>query len=62
MYHNPSLCLLLLLQRETASVAWLEDAAVRLITVLALDRFADFIGDEVSETIATSQCAVYTSV
>lgn len=30
-------------------MAWLEDAAVRLITVLALDRFADFIGDEVSE-------------
>lgn len=27
--------------------AWLEDAAVRLLWILALDRFGDFVSDEV---------------
>lgn len=27
--------------------AWLEDACIRLLCVLALDRFADFVTDEV---------------
>jgi len=32
---------------EAANQLWLEDVAVRLICVLALDRFGDFVSDEV---------------
>jgi len=32
---------------ETANRLWLEDLSVRLLCVLALDRFGDFVSDEV---------------
>ena len=32
---------------QLANHAWLEDLAIRLICVLALDRFGDFVSDEV---------------
>ena len=38
---------LTLFQMEAANQLWLEDVAVRLICVLALDRFGDFVSDEV---------------
>ena len=34
-------------QMEAANQLWLEDVAVRLVCVLALDRFGDFVSDEV---------------
>lgn len=35
------------LQMEESHQAWLEDLAVRLVCVLALDRFGDFVSDQV---------------
>ena len=35
-------------QMATANQLWLQDAALRLICVMALDRFGDFVSDEVS--------------
>lgn len=32
---------------DLANQLWLEDLAVRLVCVLALDRFGDFVSDEV---------------
>ena len=37
-----------LIQRVAVNQAWLEDACIRLLCVLALDRFADFVTDEVT--------------
>ena len=34
-------------QRETENQQWLEDAAIRMVCVFALDRFADFVSDQV---------------
>lgn len=34
-------------QMENSHQAWLEDMAVRLVCVLALDRFGDFVSDQV---------------
>ena len=34
-------------QRNERNLEWLEHLAVNIIAVLVLDRFADFIGDEV---------------
>ena len=39
-----------LIQRAAVNQAWLEDACIRLLCVLALDRFADFVTDEVTDT------------
>lgn len=36
-----------MLQMEESHQAWLEDLAVRLVCVLALDRFGDFVSDQV---------------
>ena len=36
-----------LFQMDTLNQLWLEDLALRLICVLALDRFGDFVSDEV---------------
>lgn len=33
---------------STANAAWLEDVVVHLLCVLALDRFADYVSDQVS--------------
>lgn len=38
-------------QMENANQLWLEDLATRLICILALDRFGDFISDEVCNVI-----------
>ena len=38
----------LVCQWVTTNLAWLEDMALRLISVLVLDRFGDYISDEVS--------------
>ena len=35
------------LQYSSATQSWLEDAAIRLLCVFALDRFIDFVSDEV---------------
>lgn len=34
-------------QMETHHQAWLEDVGLRLLCVLALDHFGDFLGDQV---------------
>ncbi|XP_064406197.1 TATA-binding protein-associated factor 172-like [Halichondria panicea] len=34
-------------KRETENQQWLEDAAIRMVCVFALDRFADFVSDQV---------------
>lgn len=34
---------------ESDNQHWLEDASLRLVCVLALDRFGDFVADEVCE-------------
>ena len=36
--------------RDTAGRQWVEDAVVRLVAVMALDRFADFVSDQVKST------------
>ena len=41
------LTLNLITQRSLETQLWLSDAAIRLLCVLALDRFADFISDQV---------------
>lgn len=47
---------------ETHHQSWLEDMAIRLLCVLALDRFGDFVSDAVvapvRETCAQCLCAV----
>lgn len=47
---------------EARHMAWLEDVSIRLICVLALDRFADFVGDQavvpVRETCAQTLAVV----
>lgn len=49
-------------QMEECHQIWLEDMAIRLLCVLALDRFGDFVSDAVvapvRETCAQSLCAV----
>lgn len=37
---------------EVQNQDWLEDCALRLITVLALDQFTDFVSDQVRTSIA----------
>ena len=37
-----------LLQQDGLNQAWLEDMALRFLCVLSLDRFGDFVSDEVS--------------
>ena len=32
---------------ENANIEWLEDTALRLLCVFALDRFGDYVSDEV---------------
>ena len=32
---------------EAANIEWLEDTALRLLCVFALDRFGDYVSDEV---------------
>lgn len=53
---------LTLKQMEECHQIWLEDMAIRLLCVLALDRFGDFVSDAVvapvRETCAQSLCAV----
>lgn len=50
------------LQMEQHHQAWLEDMAIRLLCVLALDRFGDFVSDAVvapvRETCAQCLCAI----
>lgn len=41
------MCMCHMLQMEESHQAWLEDLAVRLVCVLALDRFGDFVSDQV---------------
>lgn len=43
---------------EQAHQEWLEDLALRLVSVLALDRFGDFISDQVVAPVreTCSQC------
>lgn len=36
------------IQHWEVNQRWLEDAAIRIVCVLALDRFADFVSDQVS--------------
>ena len=36
------------LQQDGLNQAWLEDMALRFLCVLSLDRFGDFVSDEVS--------------
>jgi len=38
---------------ETANQLWLEDLSVRLLCVLALDRFGDYVSDEVFVCVVT---------
>jgi len=47
----------ILFQREAVNQAWLEDACIRLLCVLALDRFGDFVTDEVRVCVCTYLCA-----
>ncbi len=42
------------LQMTDDNQRWLEDLALRLICVLALDKFGDYVSDEVSFTIANN--------
>lgn len=61
------------LQMEESHQAWLEDLAVRLVCVLALDRFGDFVSDQVvapvretcaqtlGELIVTLNCSLFLS-
>lgn len=55
-----------LLQMEEFHQAWLEDLAVRLVCVLALDRFGDFVSDQVvapvRETCAQALGVCYTNM
>jgi TATA-binding protein-associated factor len=37
----------ILIQMELANQLWLEDLSIRLVCILALDRFGDFVSDEV---------------
>jgi len=50
-------------EQKTQNRQWLADCAIRLICVLVLDKFADFVDDEmvapVRETVAQVRC--YTS-
>lgn len=45
-------------QSEAAHNAWIEDLALRLLSVLALDRFGDFVSDQVVAPVreTCSQC------
>lgn len=63
-------CLCHVLQMEESHQSWLEDLAVRLVCVLALDRFGDFVSDQVvapvretcaqtlGECIVNSNCSI----
>ena len=44
--HNVSYCMYVV-QYSEANQKWLEDASIRLLCVFALDRFADFVSDQV---------------
>lgn len=35
------------MQMTENNSAWLEDAAIRMLCVMVLDRFADFVSDQV---------------
>ena len=39
-----------------ANAAWLEDAVVRLLCVLALDRFGDFVSDQARTCASCLDC------
>ncbi len=39
------------LQRGVANQKWLVDAAIRLLCVFSLDRFADFVSDQVNRIL-----------
>ena len=56
MSTNWSLLLRLLFQRVVVNQAWLEDACIRLLCVLALDRFGDFVTDEVCVYACVCAC------
>ena len=49
MYVHMYMCVCCL-QYSSATQSWLEDAAIRLLCVFALDRFADFVSDQVKHT------------
>ena len=40
------------LRREEANQKWLVDAAIRFLCVFSLDRFADFVSDQVCVCVA----------
>ena len=40
-------------QYSEANQQWLEDAAIRMLCVFALDRFADFVSDQVHLHLCT---------
>lgn len=39
---------------HASNLQWLEDCAIRLLCVLALDRFGDFTSDQVQHSVITS--------
>ena len=41
-------------QNETGHQAWLEDVALRLVSVIARDRFGDFVSDQVVAPVRES--------
>ena len=41
------------MQYSEANQRWLEDASIRLLCVFALDRFADFVSDQVLTCVLT---------
>lgn len=49
---NPSAAAL---EARRANEAWLEDCAVRLLCIFALDRFGDFVSDQVSASHCFSE-------
>lgn len=44
---NPSAAVAAALEARQANEAWLQDCAVRLLCIFALDRFGDFVSDQV---------------
>lgn len=47
------------IQYPEANQRWLEDASIRLLCVFALDRFADFISDQVQYTLPISYICMH---
>ena len=44
------------LQYHSENQKWLVDSAIRMICVFALDRFADFVSDQVDNSMALAMC------